>query len=49
MENMSAGHKWEKIIKELMDRLKRGFLQGDTYSPVRFCCMEIPFMMLLEE
>ena len=29
--------------------IKKGFLQGDTYSPVGFCHTEIPVMMLLEE
>ena len=28
--------------------IKKGFLQGDTYSSVGFCCTEIP-VMLLEE
>ena len=28
--------------------IKKGFLQGDTYSSVGFCCKEIP-VMLLEE
>ena len=33
-----------------MDRLiRRDFLQGETYSPVGFCCTRIPVMMLLEE
>ena len=29
--------------------IKRGFLQGDSYSPVGFCLTEIPIAMLLEE
>ena len=29
--------------------IKRNFLQGDSYSPVGFCCTEIPAAMLLEE
>ena len=29
--------------------IKRGFLQGDIYSPVGFCLTEIPIAMLLEE
>ena len=28
--------------------IKRGFLQGDSYSPVGFCLTEIPIAMLLE-
>ena len=29
--------------------IKRGFLQGDSFSPVGFCLTEIPVAMLLEE
>ena len=29
--------------------IRRGFLQGDSYSPVGFCCTEIPIMMMIEE
>lgn len=37
------------VIQEVMNRwidIKKGFLQGDTYS-VGFYCMEIPVMILL--
>ena len=44
MENTSGGQKWEQWID-----IKKGFLQGDTYSPVGFLCTEIPATMLLEE
>ena len=37
-----------KITSRWID-IKKGFLQGDTFSPVGFCCTEIPIMMLLEE
>jgi len=29
--------------------IKRGFLQGDSFSPVGFCLTEVPVTMLLEE
>ena len=29
--------------------IKKGFLQGDSYSPVGFCLTEVPIAMLLEE
>ena len=45
---ISGGQKWEQIIIEPID-IKKGFVQSDTYSPVGFCCTEIPVMMLLEE
>ena len=33
--------RWIKILK--------GFLQGDSYSPVEFCLTEMPIAMLLDE
>ena len=27
----------------------KGFLQGDSYSPVGFCLTEVPVAMLIEE
>ena len=30
-------------------RIRCGFLQGDSYSPVGFCLTEVPVTMLLEE
>ena len=30
-------------------KIKKGFLQGDSYSPVGFCLTEIPIAMLMEE
>ena len=38
-----------KIRRSRMIEIKRGFLQGDSYSPVGFCLTEIPVTMLLEE
>ena len=29
--------------------IKKGFLQGDSYSPVGFCLTEVPITMMLEE
>ena len=51
---MSGSQKWEQIIKEQiikepMDRLKKGFLQGDIYSPVVSCPTKIPVMILSAE
>ena len=30
-------------------RILKGFLQGDSYSPVGFCLTEMPIAMLLDE
>ena len=30
-------------------RIKRGFLQGDSFSPVGFCLTEVPISMLIQE
>jgi hypothetical protein len=30
-------------------KIRKGFLQGDSYSPVGFCLTEIPITMMLEE
>ena len=30
-------------------RIRWGFLQGDSYSPVGFCLTEVPVTILLEE
>ena len=37
-----------KLLRSRWMDIKKGFLQGDTYSPFGFCCTEIP-VMLLEE
>ena len=29
--------------------IRKGFLQGDSYSPVGFCLTEVPVAMLLEQ
>ena len=29
--------------------IRRGFLQGDSFSPVGFCLTEVPIGMMLEE
>ena len=30
-------------------KIRKGFLQGDSYSPVGFCITEVPITMMLEE
>ena len=37
----------KKVVSRWIE-IKRGFLQGDSYSPVGFCLTEIPVAMLLE-
>ena len=36
-----------KVVSRWIE-IKRGFLQGDSYSPLGFCLTEIPIAMLLE-
>ena len=38
-----------KTIKSRSIRIARGFLQGDSFSPVGFCLTEVPVAILLEE
>ena len=38
-----------KLLRSWWIDIKKGLLQGDTYSPVGFCCTKMPVMMLLEE
>ena len=38
-----------KLLRSQYVDIKKRVCQGDTYSPVRFCCTEIPVMTLLEE
>lgn len=38
----------KKVTSRLID-IKRGFLQGDSFSPVGFCLTEVPIAMLLED
>ena len=35
-----------KLLRSQWIDIKKGFLQGDTYSPVGFCCTETPVMLL---
>ena len=37
----------KKVVSRWIE-IKRGFLQGDSYSPVGFCLTEMPIAMLLE-
>ena len=49
MENNTGDfERWEKVISSRID-ITRGFLQGDSYSPVGFCIYEIPVCKLLQE
>ena len=38
-----------RTVKSRLIDINKGFLQGDTYSPVGFFCSEILIKMLLEE
>ena len=38
-----------KSLRSQCIDMEEGFLQGITYSPVRFCCTKIPVILLLEE
>ena len=38
-----------KVTISRMINIVRGFLQGDSYSPVGFCLTEVPVAMLMEE
>ena len=38
-----------KTIKSRPVRIARGFLQGDSYSPVGFCLTEVPGAMLMQD
>ena len=38
-----------KTVTSRMINFKKGFLQGDNYSPVGFCLTEVPVAMLIEE
>ena len=38
-----------KTTKSRVICIVRGFLQGDSYSPVGFCLTEVPVAMLMED
>ena len=38
-----------KLLRSRWTDIKKRFSPGDTYSPVGFCCTEIPVMILLEK
>ena len=38
-----------KVLTSRKINIRKGFLQGDSYSPVGFCLTEIPISMLIEE
>ena len=39
----------EKVSTSRTINIMKGFLQGDSYSPVGFCLTEVPVAMLIEE
>ena len=39
----------KEVLLSRWINIKKGFLQGDTYSPIGFCLTEIPVMMMLQE
>ena len=38
-----------KVLASRKINIRKGFLQGDSYSPVGFCLTELPISMLIEE
>ena len=38
-----------KVLTNVKINIRKGFLQGDSYSPVGFCLTEVPISMLIEE
>ena len=38
-----------KVLTSRKINIRKGFLQGDSYSPVGFCLTEVPISMLIEE
>ena len=38
-----------KVLTSRKINIRKRFLQGDSYSPVRSCLAEIPIPMLIEE
>ena len=38
-----------KVLTSRKINISKGFLQGDSYSPVGFCLTEIPISMCIEE
>ena len=38
-----------KVLTSRKINIRKGFLQGDSYSPVGLCLTEIPILMLIEE
>ena len=38
-----------KVKTSTWIKIRKGFLQGDSYSPVGFCLTEVPIAMMLEE
>ena len=38
-----------KVLTSRKINIRKGFLQGDSHSPVGFCLMEVPISMLIKE
>ena len=38
-----------KVLTSRKINIRKGFLQGDSYSPVGFCLTEVPISLLIEE
>ena len=38
-----------KVLTSRKINIRKGILQGDSYSPVEFCLTEVPISMLIEE
>ena len=38
-----------KALTSRIVKIKKRFLQEDSYSPVGFCLMEVPILMLIKE
>ena len=49
MENKVRGYRQREVKTSRWIKIRKGFLQGDSYSPVGFCLTEVPIAMMLEE
>ena len=38
-----------KVLTSRKINIRKGFLQGDSHSPVGFCLMEVPISMLIKD
>ena len=42
MEDQTGGTEDRKVLTSRNINTRKGFLQGDSYSPAGFCLMEVP-------